>query len=188
MLEKSIKIIDNVLDEEHLARWYLYYRSTSFRRSASEETAKKENIYFCRDVFYKELIEIFDYENKIYPHAKDLDDLVTEKVHRSYINIFNEGDKFAGHKDIDKIPDGKYAVSCVLFLNPEWEDTGGGLVFERDNERLVVQNKFNRLIVFNGDIWHCVQPFEGNKARVTLYTQFNNATQDLPKLAAHNEW
>lgn len=187
MLEKSIKIIDNVLDTQHLARWYQYYKSTSFRRSASEST-KKENIYFCRDVFYKELIEIFDYENKIYPHAKELDNLVTEKVHRSYINIFDEGDKFIGHKDMEEIPEDKYAVSCVLFLNPEWEDTGGGLAFEKDDERIVVQNKFNRLIVFNGDIWHCVQAFKGNKARVTLYIQFNNATRDLPKLAAQNEW
>ena len=188
MLEKSIniKVIDDVLNEEQISKWIDYYENTTFRRSAIESNTG--SVYFCRDVFYKELIEVFDYENNIYPHANEYDNLVTPKVFRSYINIFNEGDKFEGHKDIDFIPAGKHSVSSVLFLNPEWEDTGGGLAFEKDGERYVVQNKFNRLILFNADIWHCVQKFKGNKARITLYTQFNNAIPNLQRLASHNKW
>lgn len=188
MSEKSIniKVIDNVLNEEQIANWCDFYKQMTFRRSATESNTG--SVYFCRDIFYKELIEIFDYENNIYPHVKEYEDLVTPKVFRSYINIFNEGDKFEGHKDLDHIPAGKHSVSCVLFLNPEWKDTGGGLAFEQDDDRFVVQNKFNRLVIFHADIWHQVQKFHGNKARITLYTQFNNAIPNLQKLAAQNKW
>jgi len=188
MLEKSIKVFDNVLSQDQIDAWKNYYLNTSFRRSPNE-SGPDGPVYFGRDMFYQDLIEIFDYENTIVHYAKQLDNRITSKVYRSYINIFNEGDKFTGHKDLDEIPADKYAVSCVLFLNPEWEDSGGGLAFKGDNQHIVVQNQFNRLIVFHGDVHHCVQPYKGNKARITLYTQFNNVIPaDLPKVAAQNKW
>lgn len=186
MLEHSLLIIPDVLPEDLVLKWKDFYVNTSFRRSATENDDGP--IYFCRDMQYKELIEIFDYERNIVPHAQLIDNRVTDKVHRSYINVFDSGDTFTGHKDVWKIPEDKYAVSCVLFLNPEWEDTGGGLEFTYNDESILVDNVFNKMVVFKGDVHHCVQPYQGNKARITLYTQFNNVIPNLPKLASHNKW
>tara|TARA_B100000900_G_C20562810_1_gene709671 strand:+ start:63 stop:623 length:561 start_codon:yes stop_codon:yes gene_type:complete len=186
LLEHSLTIIDNVLPEDLVVKWKDFYVNTTFRRSATEND--EGPVYFCRDIQYKELIEIFDYENTIVPNAQKIDSRVTDKVHRSYVNVFDSGDTFEGHKDVWQIPEDKYAVSCVLFLNPEWEDAGGGLEFTHNDQSVMVDNVFNRLVVFNGNVHHCVQPYQGNKARITLYTQFNNVIPNLPKLASHNKW
>jgi len=185
----KVKVFDDVLPEDVIHRWKTFYeQQLSFRRCA-QETPDSPNIYFSRDIGYKENIEIFDYENTIVPHAQKVDINLRGSVKRSYINLFNHADKFDGHVDCDTIPEGKYFVSTVLFLNPLWEDQlNGGLQFTLEDETIRVPNVFNRLVCFNGNIHHCIEPFNSHRARVTHYMMFSDIKYPKSRISEQNKW
>ena len=189
----KIHVFDDVLSEQYINKWMGFYQhGLSFKRSTTEDP-DSPNIYFSVDVGYKQLIEVFDYENTIVPNAQKVNDKVTGKIQRSYINLFNYGDKFDGHIDYnDELEQDQYYVSTVLFLNPYWQsEDAGGLIFNVDNNskkgRVKVENKFNRLVCFSGDIWHSVEPFNGHRARLTHYCTFSNA-EIASRITDMNKW
>ena len=189
----ELQVFDDVLSEHSINRWMEFYeQELSFKRSTTEDN-NSPNVYFSVDVGYKQLIEIFDYENSIVPNAQKVNNKVTGKIQRSYINLFNYGDKFNGHIDYDGMLRGdQFYVSTVLFLNPHWQtEYAGGLTFKSGDERgpttINVENKFNRLVCFNGDLWHCVEPFNGHRARLTHYCTFSN-TEIASRVTDKNKW
>ncbi len=189
----DLQVFDDVISEPYLNRWMDFYeKGLSFKRSTTEKE-ESNNVYFSVNVGYKQLIEVFDYENTIVPNAQKVCNKVTGKIQRSYINLFNHSDKFDGHIDYEGVlKDDQYYVSTVLFLNPYWRsEYAGGLIFESGDERglarIKVENKFNRLVCFRGDLWHCVEPFSGLRARLTHYCTFSN-TEIASRIADKNKW
>lgn len=189
----ELQVFDDVVSEHYLSKWMDFYeKGLSFKRSTTENV-DSSNVYFSRDVGYKHLIEIFDYENSIVPNAQKVNSKVTGKIQRSYINLFNHTDKFDGHVDYnDVLKENEYYVSTVLFLNPYWRsEYAGGLIFNSGDDRgeitVKIENKFNRLVCFNGDLWHCVEPFNGHRARLTHYCTFSN-TEIASRVTDKNKW
>lgn len=185
----KLKVFDNVLPERELKAWEDFYvNELTFRRCKTEnENENSKYVYFSSDLGYKQNIEIFDYENTIVPHAQKININVRGNFQRSYINSFNQTDKFTGHADCGPVPDDKHFVSTVLFLNPEWDTRDGGLLFKMGTETVLIENIYNRLICFSGDIWHCVQPFNAHRARLTHYCTFSDMAK-RSSLIVRNKW
>lgn len=185
-LNGKLKVFDNVLSKHQLKAWEDFYvNDLTFRRCTNED--ENGNIYFSSDLGYKENIEIFDYESTIVPKAQKININVRSKFQRSYINSFNHTDKFIGHADCEPVPDDQYFVSTVLFLSPEWNTRDGGLLFKMGTKTVLIENIYNRLICFSGDIWHCVQPFNAHRARLTHYCTFSNMIKSS-RLTDKNKW
>jgi hypothetical protein len=183
----KLKVFDNVLDQRELKAWeHFYINELTFRRSSHEDESA-ENIYFCRDLGYKENIEIFDYERTIVPNAQKVNLDVRSKFQRSYINCFNRTDKFVGHADCEPVPNDRHFVSTILFLSPEWNTPDGGIEFRMGTKTVLIKNVYNRLICFSGDIWHCIQPFDAHRARLTHYCTFSNMIKPS-RLTDQNKW
>lgn len=185
----KLKVFDNVLPERELKSWEEYYVNGLTFRRCSHEDETAENIYFCSDMGYKDNIQVFDYESTIVPRAQKINLNVRSKFQRSYINVFNNTDKFIGHADCEPVPDDKFFVSTVLFLSPAWNGGihDGGIEFRMGTQTVLIKNVYNRLICFSGDIWHCVQPFEAHRARLTHYCTFSNMVKPS-RLTDQNKW
>ena len=184
----KLKVFDNVLSKEILSKWENFYEhELTFRRS-SYERESDGNIYYCSNMSYKKNIEVFDYENTIVPYAKQIDSKVTAKCKRSYINCFNRHDKFVGHQDYHPLEDENFFVSTVLFLSPEWNTLDGGIEFKEGTKSVIIDNVYNRLICFSGDIWHCVQSFDANRARLTHYCTFSDVSRNNRNFGTINIW
>ena len=173
-----LKVFDSVLSEKNLNTWEHYYKhELTFRRGSIERYVEDSltSTYFCSTMTYKQNIEVFDYENTIVPYAKKVNSKVTARCKRSYINCFGKHDEFVGHTDCEPLTGDDFFVATVLFLSPDWNASEGGLLFTDNEESVLVENRYNRLICFSGDLWHCVQPFDSYRARLTHYCTFANA-------------
>lgn len=181
----QVKVFDNVLSDEQIKKWIYFYENVLAFKRATLEHPDEERTYFASNVSIKENIEIFDYEKNIVPYAQQINSKVRGNyLRRSYINIFDQFDTFTGHTDCN---DEDFYVSTVLFLNPHWDNDGGGLKFTTEDESIVVDNVFNRLICFNGNIHHCVQPYNSERARVTHYCTFADSKYTA-RIADKNRW
>lgn len=182
----KVKVFDNVLQEQQIEKWkYFYENNVSFKRATDEYP--NSSVYFCSNLNIKENIEVFDYENTIVPYAKQIDSKVTNKTKRSYLNLFTHCDTFIGHMDAPNLPNDKFWVSTVLFLSPDWDSNEGGLQFTQDENSVIIENVFNRLICFTGDMHHCVQPFNAHRARLTHYCTFSDIDY-TSRIANRNRW
>jgi len=185
----KLKVFDDVLSDKNLDAWEHYYEhELTFRRGATESTDSLASAYFCSTMTYKQNIEVFDYENTIVPYAKKVNSKVTAKCKRSYINCFDKHDKLNGHTDCATLTGEDFFVATVLFLSPDWNASEGGLLFSKDEESVLVENRYNRLVCFSGDLWHCPQPFDSDCARLTHYCTFSNAYDNQRNFGTRNIW
>lgn len=183
----QFKVYDNVLSQTQIEAWQNYYQNVmQFRRAGSEQTDTVP--YLSSDISLQDMIEIFDYEHTLMPNIKDFNHNVKNRFNRSYINMIVPNQSFVGHKDIQDIEDGKHFVTSILFLNPFLESSNAGIELLVDGETVVIEHKFNRQLVFNGDVFHTIQTYnDSNHARLTLYTSHSDAVPVMT-IAKNNRW
>ena len=77
-----------------------------------------------------------------------------------------------------------YYLSCLVFLNPEVHGSqhyDTGLMLGDD----VVENVFNRLVLFDGRMWHKAKVPTDNLIRLTGYWSFSNVIRNTRPIAGH---
>jgi hypothetical protein len=172
---KKVHVHDNVLSDNIIQRWIKFYEhSAKFSLFATEDSNNKSSsVYFSMPITLKERIEVFEMDDWLPAYLKKFNEACTLSwFNRSYINLMTRGDTASGHVDaiIDPDSDIRY-ITCLLFLNPYVDHT-------QDNgftiEDLYIENKFNRMIVFDGTLFHKPSIPNDDLARLTLYLGFTN--------------
>jgi hypothetical protein len=171
---KKIHIHDNVLNDKIVKKWIEFYEnSAKFSLCAVENKSTESSVFLCMPLTLKERIEVFDIDEwlpsylKVFNESADL-----SWFNRSYINLMTRGDIAEGHIDaaIDLDSDISY-ITCLIFLNPYVDST-------QDNgftiEDVYIENKFNRMIVFDGTLFHKSSIPKDDLARLTLYLGFTD--------------
>lgn len=172
---KKVHVIDNAMPQPVVDRWVGYYEnSATFRMIGAESLAETDVMYWMAStVDLKTRYEIFDIESWLMPMVTRFNPECTVKEFmRSYINLSTSGDRSKGHQDTEENfadTDGFFTAS-VLFANPHVKDSADcGFEFEGG---LYVENVFNRLIIFDGTLWHRAHVPTDNLVRLTLYNSF----------------
>jgi len=196
---KKIHVYDNVLSDNIVEQWKKFYeQSVSFKISAIEneqDASGETQVCFVSPISMKDRIGVFEVDvwlpeilNSYQPSCK------LKHFTRSYLNLMIAGDRMTGHVDEEhltsKLTEDEFYVVCLLYLNPFVKPhTQTGIHIEDQ----YVENKFNRLVVFNGTSWHKPVPPPDDLARLTLYMSFTNSHQrtrvrDLDKPVIKNYW
>jgi hypothetical protein len=172
------KVIDNAMPDHVVEKWKHYFinhvRLETQRHEASEDDPPYQSTLFT----YEEFVNIFDAENWLIPYAQEVESrLSVANLRRSHLNVNQTGDGFVmdGHVDIssDRVNNDCYYLSCLVFLNPEVHGSqhyDTGLMLGDD----VVENVFNRLVLFDGRMWHKAKVPTDNLIRLTGYWSFSN--------------
>lgn len=189
---KKVHVHDNVLSDDIIQRWIEFYEhSAKFSLCAAESpNVKSSGVYFNMPISLKERIELFEIDDWLPAYLTKFNESCNLSwFNRSYINLMTRGDTVSGHVDVLPESDICY-ISCLLFLNPFVDST-------QDNgftiEDLYIENKFNRMIVFDGALFHKASIPNDNLARLTLYLGFTNRkiknSYSLEKsLSLKNHW
>jgi hypothetical protein len=172
---KKVHVHDNVLSDNIIQRWVEFYEhSAKFSLCAVENpNDKSSSVYFNMPITLKERIELFEVDEWLPEYLKKFNEACTLRwFNRSYINLMTRGDTVSGHVDVSpELESDICYITCLLFLNPFVDST-------QDNgftiEDLYIENKFNRMIVFDGTLFHKSSIPNDDLVRLTLYLGFNN--------------
>lgn len=137
------------------------------------------------------------YENQHYPGKRSINMYYTETIHNTlkrilapyYSNIkinkgsshgefqiTNKNDKSWIHQDKIEIDMSKTIIVGICYLTPNAPLDSGTIFFEKNynNEYLqsdIINNKYNRLILFNGDLHHISGKYFGSTDNDSRLTQ-----------------
>lgn len=172
------KVIDNAMPDHVVEKWKHYYINHVRLETQRQEAHKDDPPYQSTLFTFEEFVNIFDAENWLLPYAQEVESRISiANLRRAHLNVNQTGDGFVmdGHVDInsDRVKDNCYYLSCLLFLNPEVHGSqhyDTGLILEDD----VVENVFNRLVLFDGRMWHKAKVPTDNLIRLTGYWSFSN--------------
>ena len=165
---KKVHIHDNVLSERLVKQWINFYENDASFTLASEENTgvTGSSVFFYMPLDLKDRLETFEIDTWLLPYMTQFDPEFTfSHFHRSYLNILTNGDRITGHVDSTD----RYLV-CLLFMNPYVENSSDSGFHIED---LYIENKFNRMIVFDGRLFHKAQAPSDDFVRLTLYFGFN---------------
>lgn len=189
---KKVFVIDDAFDDDVQRKWIDFYRSVPFFNSgvALNIPDGEAVVNFHSNFSLAEYMNIFPV-NDIMEIMKMINPEVTTKhFHRSYINAIKKNNESDGHFDFENInndPNLFYIVALWManpFLEP---DTGGGISF--GNLLLeTIEYKWNRLIIFDGSIYHKIQEHTSNFTRLTTYTGFTNTQKNMTVYRGFNKW
>ena len=172
------KVIDNAMPDHVVEKWKHYFINHVRLENQRHEASKDDPPYQSTLFTFEEFVNIFDAENWLIPYAQEVESrLSVANLRRSHLNVNQTGDGFVmdGHVDIssDRVNNDCYYLSCLVFLNPEVHGSqhyDTGLMLGDD----VVENVFNRLVLFDGRMWHKAKVPTDNLIRLTGYWSFSN--------------
>jgi hypothetical protein len=172
------KVIDNAMPDHVVEKWKHYFINHVRLETQRHEASKDDPPYQSTLFTFEEFVNIFDAENWLIPYAQEVESrLSVANLRRSHLNVNQTGDGFVmdGHVDIssDRVNNDCYYLSCLVFLNPEVHGSqhyDTGLMLGDD----VVENVFNRLVLFDGRMWHKAKVPTDNLIRLTGYWSFSN--------------
>ncbi len=172
---KKVQVHDNVLSDKIIQHWIKFYEhSAKFSLCAVEHTASDtSSVFLNMPITLKERIEVFEIDDWLPTYLKQFNESCTLGwFNRSYINLMTRGDAASGHVDTVIEPGSNTCyITCLLFLNPYVDSA-------KDNgftiEDLYIENKFNRMIIFDGTLFHKPSIPDDDLARLTLYLGFTN--------------
>jgi len=180
-----------MFDNDILSKWIKMYQQASFKLCSFEtEGEGLATLTYGLELF--ELEDTFDLSNSLMPIVKqwNADNNTNFKytdMYRAHVNLFGSNDVFDGHTDY---PDERGLVT-LWFGNPYFEESGGGFTLGEE-EQFYIENKFNRCIMFPGNLWHKVEHCKlKNSVRLTLYIGFrtddsNNRTREFSRDRLYN--
>ncbi len=164
----DILVYDEVIPKEDIQiyRDILLYRCPFFY-GESDKAGKPPSGLVCDfekiklDKRFKTLL--IDFINKIYEKDEKIKNM---KLFRVYLNYFSPNDNPLFHID------GQHLVTCLYYLNPEYDlDEGGETQFILDDEIKGIRSKPGRLVIFDGSLKHRATSFKSHP-RLTLAIKF----------------
>jgi hypothetical protein len=175
---KPIAIIDNFFNEDILDNWLDYYQHKADFRYAVEEVENGDAL-LCHCLELSDVEDIFNMSETIMPLVEEYNklygtDLRYVDLCRAHINLITANDKFVGHTDRNN------GMVVLWFANPQFKDTMGGFFLGTSKEdSMLVENSFNRLVVFPATMWHSIQSLASTDAfRITTYLGFSKEVKD----------
>jgi len=170
--DQPIAVVDNFFDEDVLQNWLYYYQHTAQFKFAVEEVEDGDAL-FCHCLELPTVESIFRMSETLMPYVHEYNRLYDSNIGytdmcRAHVNLFQIIDTFAGHTDSND-----QGIVILWFANPHLEDTGGGFYLGEGDDQILVENKYNRLVVFPATMWHKVQQvFNRNSVRLSVYLGF----------------
>ena len=170
--DQHIALVDNFFDEDILQNWKYYYEHKAEFKFAAEEVEDGDAL-FCHCLELPTVESIFRMSETIMPYVQEYNDLYDSNIRytdmcRAHVNLFQVIDKFAGHTDSKE-----QGIVILWFANPYFEDTGGGFYLGEGDNQILIENKYNRLVVFPATMWHKVQQVsDRNSVRLSVYLGF----------------
>jgi len=175
---KPIAIIDNFFNKELLDNWLNYYQHKADFRYAVEEVENGDAL-LCHCLELSDVENIFNISETILPLVEEYNKLYSTDLRyadlcRAHINLITANDKFVGHTDRNN------GMVVLWFANPQFKDTMGGFFLGTSKEdSILVENSFNRLVVFPATMWHSIQSLASTDAfRITVYLGFSREVKD----------
>ena len=172
---KKVQVHDNVLSDKIVNKWTTFYENSArFTLSAFEQPGSDSSpVFFNMPITLKERMEVFELDEWLPDYLQSFNKLCTLKCfNRSYINLISRGDTANGHVDAVIPPDSDiFYTTCLLFLNPYVDSTQDNGFTVGD---IYIENKFNRMVIFDGTLFHKSSIPTDNLARLTLYLGFSN--------------
>ena len=169
----KVQVHDDVMSAGVLNQWIDFYKNRAQFSFNKLSHHKPGDTHFLQCQFdFKKSIEVFDMYTWMEKLLFDFNPECSLKhFHSSYVNVLLQGDQFTAHSDIYDLADNKFYIGCVWFGNPETPKYDCGFSFREK----VVSYKFNRMIMFDGRLWHRpVAPLD-SFLRVSYYVSFSNA-------------
>ena len=184
---KKIQIHDDVMPQHVVDKWIKFYENTaSFNLATSETPAVGTPFIMSMPITFKERMELFEFDTWVPPYLKNFNsNCGFNHFHRSYVNLITSGDQAFGHADTKESPDPNiFYVICLLFMNPYVENGSDSGFYIND---VHIENKFNRMIMFDGSLHHRSQIPSDDFVRLTLYFGFTNNFADYPRSSFNGE-
>lgn len=173
--DKKVQVHDNVLSDKIVKQWINFYENSAKFTLSAFESAELESspVFFNMPITLKERIEVFEFDEWLPSYLHGFNPACTLKCfNRSYINLMTRGDTANGHVDTVIAPNSDtFYITCLLFLNP-YVDSAQDNGFTVGNT--YIENKFNRMVIFDGTLFHKSSIPTDNLARLTLYLGFTN--------------
>lgn len=165
---KKVQIFDNVLSDRLVDKWINFYEKSAWFTLSNEELTNTpgSSVFFYMPLGLKDRIETLEIDTWLLPYITGFDpEFNFSHFHRSYLTVMTKGEHHSGHIDTDK----RY-MSCLLFMNP-YVENGNDSGFHIED--LYVENKFNRMVIFDGRLFHRSQVPSDDFVRLTLYFGFS---------------
>lgn len=153
-------------------RWADFYETqASFAIGSAESNRDPDTGYwFWMNVDFKLRTQLFEIQDWLMPHIQNYEPKCSLRDHcRSYVNLCTRGDNAKGHVDVESCDPGGFYVVALVFLNPHVSDPADSGFQIEDTH---IENQFNRLVIFDGRMWHRAQVPTDNLVRLTLYNSF----------------
>jgi hypothetical protein len=184
----KVHVIDNAMPQHVVDRWTDYYETqASFTLGSAESSQDPDTDYwFWMPVDFKLRTQLFQIQDWMMPHIQNYEPKCSIKDHcRSYVNLCTRGDKAKGHVDVESCEEGGFYVVALVFLNPTVSDPSDS-GFEIEDK--FIENQFNRLVIFDGRLWHRAQVPSDNLVRLTLYNSFTQPRRITKYKNIHAQW
>jgi len=175
--DKKIHVIDNAMPQHVVDNWIDFYENkASFRRMSPEYRGDPDTDYWLSMIIdLKNRYQIFDIDSWMIPLITQYNPRCGEKdFMRSYLNMCTTGDNMKGHRDTPDVEysDDEFFVVSLIFMNPYVKDPqDSGLEIEGG---LYVENVFNRMIIFDGRLWHRAHTPTDRLIRLTMYNNHSH--------------
>lgn len=175
--DKPVLIIDDFFNKEICVNWLRYYMNCTFSLHATEDTSDalgQNSVKFVHGMKKIDLENVFEMSTTILPYVnnwneKNNTDFKYTDCVRSHVNLVQECDEFHGHVDVID----RDTLIFLWFGNPYFKDIGGGFYLGEGRETLI-EHKFNRCIIFPGNLFHQVQSVvDKDEVRLTVYIGFH---------------
>lgn len=190
---KKIQVHDNVLPDVVVDKWLKFYENDAvFSLSGFEDKNRtKSPVYFMMPVTFKHRFEVFEIDGWLEEYLTNFNpECRLKHFNRSYINLMTAGDTAHGHVDVGDFDASSFFITCLIFLNPHVDENSSCGFYIED---FYVQNKFNRMIMFDGRLFHKPEIPTDDLVRLTGYFSFSNFKKtnsyDSEKsFASNNQW
>ena len=162
------------MPERIVEKWKDYYINRARLTLGRTESNSNQSAFLSTTFTLDEMYNVFDFETWLLPLVQEHNPAIkTKHLVRAHLNVNTQLDHMTGHVDItdEKFFNDAFYLSVVVFLNPCVDQHIGNGLIVGDK---IVENKFNRVVMFDGRTWHKAVPPTDNFVRLTGYFSFSN--------------
>ena len=189
---KKVIIIKNAFDENVQRKWIEYYQTVPFYNNGVAKNIPNgdHTVNFNSNFNLADFMNIFPMNDILEIVRMIHPDVSAKHFHRSYINAikkFNDSDGHYDFENTDNDPNLFYIVALWMG-NPFWGKYDGGEISFGDLLLKTVEYEWNKLIIFDGTLYHKILESNTNLTRITTYTGFTNTQNNQIIYKGFNKW